>query len=283
MVKMSMSEEELIALRWPEGVRCVQCNHPNVSCLRVGGWQCQTCRHQFTLTSGTRLHHTHIAPAVWARAISCYTQGEQYPTIAGLAGELGCDYRTALRMSRLIREAFPAVDQLSNHVLLDVFTLQLGKTSYGPVLIAVKIPSIHYRNTIECLKLHRLPLEPTAIEVGAVLQELIKVDSYLYTRKIPLLSAPLSYSSFAKPMKHFRQDHNTCLPALRMALQEWYCRAGHARPQSVDEHLKPWACWYEHKQTRTSEELFHTVIRQLLTPLPLWAVSHQHTAKILVL
>ena len=56
----------LIALRWPFGVRCPRCWGNSIAALGVDQkFDCNSCRYQFTVTSGTVLHDTHLPLWKW--------------------------------------------------------------------------------------------------------------------------------------------------------------------------------------------------------------------------
>jgi transposase-like protein len=69
----------LEGLRWPNGTHCPHCGPDSRSRVtrmranqdrrvRDGLWQCLSCRRQFTVTSGTALHNTHLPLRTWVVA-----------------------------------------------------------------------------------------------------------------------------------------------------------------------------------------------------------------------
>ena len=57
-------------LRWNDGVRCPRCNGVKISRLHEREqFECDTCRYQFSVTSGTIWHDTHLPLRKWFIAI----------------------------------------------------------------------------------------------------------------------------------------------------------------------------------------------------------------------
>ena len=48
-------------LRWPEGVTCPRCKDTRVSRIKdYARYECVGCEYQFTVTSGTIFHDSHL-------------------------------------------------------------------------------------------------------------------------------------------------------------------------------------------------------------------------------
>ena len=53
-------------LRWPEGVMCPRCKDIRVSRLKdYARYECVGCEYQFTVTSGTIFHDSHLPLPIW--------------------------------------------------------------------------------------------------------------------------------------------------------------------------------------------------------------------------
>lgn len=59
----------LLDARWGGRPRCAKCDHERVYALSVGRWECATCGHQTSLTSGTPMEGTRKDLRLWFRAI----------------------------------------------------------------------------------------------------------------------------------------------------------------------------------------------------------------------
>ena len=107
-------------MRWPDGVvRCPQCGNKNVKRVERSvtskgknkrGWffLCgeKTCRSQFSPTSGTIFHDTHLPLIVWFHAITLVLNAKKGISAAQLQRDLGIGgYKTAWYLNHRIREA----------------------------------------------------------------------------------------------------------------------------------------------------------------------------------
>ena len=107
--KFSSDEQCLRALeglRWPRGVACVRCGDMNVFELPVKHkFKCRSCKHQFTVTSGTIMHDSHLPIRKWFFAIYLMCESKKGMSANQLSRTLGVAYRTAWYLCHRIREA----------------------------------------------------------------------------------------------------------------------------------------------------------------------------------
>ncbi len=113
------SEEKCIAylerLRWPEGVRCPTCGNQKISRIRAKGrlgkvrllYQCleKSCRYQFSATTGTIFHDSHLPLQKWFLAINLVSNSSEKVAVNKLRHSLEVQYKTAQHVERRIREA----------------------------------------------------------------------------------------------------------------------------------------------------------------------------------
>lgn len=102
-------------MRWPEGVACPQCGNKSISSFEASNrsgkirhlYQCldKTCRYQFSATTGTIFHDSHLPLSKWFAAISMV--GDSKPPISAnqLRLALEVQYKTAAHVLGRIREA----------------------------------------------------------------------------------------------------------------------------------------------------------------------------------
>lgn len=106
----------LEAKRWPHGVRCPVCGAKEVSTInrksksknvRAQLYQCleKTCKSQFSATSGTIFHDSHLGLGKWFTAIALLVDAKKSMSALQLSRHLGCNYRTAWYLAHRIREA----------------------------------------------------------------------------------------------------------------------------------------------------------------------------------
>src|SRR5712692_1182623 len=114
----------LEAKRWPHGVRCPVCGAKEVSTItrtvdetktrkekkqnkRKQLYQClePTCKQQFSATSGTLFHDSHLPLSKWFMAIALLVDAKKGMSAMQLQRHLGVNYRTAWYLAHRIREA----------------------------------------------------------------------------------------------------------------------------------------------------------------------------------
>ncbi|WP_419946900.1 helix-turn-helix domain-containing protein [Candidatus Poriferisodalis sp.] len=98
------AEHLLIAVRWPDEPSCPTCS--SGARLVAGGdgdhdwstWRCADCRKRFTVTTGTEIHSTKLAPAAWLAAASL-----PEPTPANIVGAISVSLVTARKISSVMQ------------------------------------------------------------------------------------------------------------------------------------------------------------------------------------
>ncbi len=114
----------LEASRWPKGVRCTICGAKEVSKItrkaksknvRAQVYQCleKTCKTQFSATSGTIFHDSHLPLSKWFTAIALMIDAKKGKSALELSRNLGVNYRTAWYLAHRIREAMDEPGGLS--------------------------------------------------------------------------------------------------------------------------------------------------------------------------
>src|SRR5579863_3360896 len=107
-------------MRWPDGVKCLSCESLRITRITAKGklnkktghrspdrelYQCNECRFQFTATTGTVYHDTHLPLSKWFLAIALITESEKGISANQLSRALGVQYRTAWYLAHRIRKA----------------------------------------------------------------------------------------------------------------------------------------------------------------------------------
>lgn len=134
--KLATSEqclEYITNMRWPDGVvRCPTCGNDKVTKVerksssknkRAWFYLCQekSCHQQFTATSGTIFHDTHLELIVWFQAIALVLNAKKGLSAMQLKRDLGVTYKTAWYLYHRIREIMNEGDipQLGGIVEID--------------------------------------------------------------------------------------------------------------------------------------------------------------------
>jgi transposase-like protein len=100
-------EAALEKIRWPEGFICPMCarkDHYVVWHGKAKTFQCQSCRSQTTLTSGTIFHSSKLPLTKWFLAMYFLTQAKNNVAALELMRLVGVCYRTAWRLKHKILE-----------------------------------------------------------------------------------------------------------------------------------------------------------------------------------
>ena len=98
--------EALEKLRWPNGVACTRCGVLGTSELPGGVlFQCKSCRYQFSVTSGTIMHDSHLPLRKRFLAIWLMCESKKGVSAKQLQRTIGTTYRTAWHLCHRIRKA----------------------------------------------------------------------------------------------------------------------------------------------------------------------------------
>ena len=115
LVDMFHSEDScrqyLEELRWPNSITCPRCEHDSITSIADRGQHaCNKCAYQFSVTSGTMMHDTHLP--LWKWFLAAYTICESKKGVSSnqLKRMLGVSYKTAWYLSHRIRAAMTEVD-----------------------------------------------------------------------------------------------------------------------------------------------------------------------------
>ncbi len=98
--------DALAKARWPDGFTCAECGHTGYCRLtRHGLWQCNRCKHQVSLTSGTLFAGTHLPLRTWFLAIYLLVQHKTGISALSLRRQLGVSYNTAWLLEQKLMQA----------------------------------------------------------------------------------------------------------------------------------------------------------------------------------
>jgi transposase-like protein len=132
----------LEAKRWPHGVRCPLCGAKEVSKItrksksknvRAQLYQCLeiTCKQQFSATSGTIFHDSHLPLSKWYMAIALMVDAKKGKSALELKRNLGVNYRTAWYLAHRIREAMNEPDGLKLTGTVEIDETYIGGKHRG--------------------------------------------------------------------------------------------------------------------------------------------------------
>ena len=99
-------------LRWPDGVRCINCGLDSISRITTRRQlDCNNCRTRFSVTSGTVFHDSHLP--LWKWFLAIYMMGEARKGVSAnqLKRTLAVSYKTAWYLCHRIRWAMGLGDE----------------------------------------------------------------------------------------------------------------------------------------------------------------------------
>lgn len=105
--------KHLEAIRWPEGLKCIKCGGANVHTFEGEGktgkerhlYHCRDCRYQYSVTTGTIFHDTHLPLTKWFLGIYLICSNKKGVSAKELQRQLSTSYKTAWYMAHRIRLA----------------------------------------------------------------------------------------------------------------------------------------------------------------------------------
>jgi transposase-like protein len=142
----------LEAARWPEGVQCLKCDSPRITRIttneteskrkdpRTGEvkvrkvparivYQCYACGHQFSATTGTIFHDTHLDLEKWFLAVALMTNAKKGLSALQLKRDIKVAYKTAWYLNHRIREAMALLEAADEKPLTG--TVEVDETYIG--------------------------------------------------------------------------------------------------------------------------------------------------------
>jgi transposase-like protein len=134
--------QHLAAIRWPDGVRCLKCDSPDVTFMATKSkpnrkgeqktryiYQCRACKHQFSPITGTLFGDTHLDLDKWFMAVALLCNAKKSLSALQMKRDLGCAYKTAWYLNHRIREAMSLFEQATAQPLTG--TVEVDETYVG--------------------------------------------------------------------------------------------------------------------------------------------------------
>src|SRR5713226_8833251 len=99
------------ALRWRDGVTCPRCEKPATAIANRSQYDCDACHYQFSATSGTIFHDTHLPLTKWFLATYLLCEAKKGMSACQIQRTLGISYKTAWYLCHRIRAAMAECDK----------------------------------------------------------------------------------------------------------------------------------------------------------------------------
>lgn len=125
----------LIKTRWPHGVRCLACDHDKCWMIEAKGttgkprklFQCAECGLQFSATTGTLFHDSHLPLSKWFAAISLMVEAKKGISANQVQRHIGMTYKTAWYVCHRIRDAMREQGSIGGESI----TVEIDETYVG--------------------------------------------------------------------------------------------------------------------------------------------------------
>lgn len=119
-------------LRWPNGPECPKCEGTSV--LRIETrklFECNSCRHQFSVTAGTVFHDTHLPLWKWFAATYLICESRKGVSARQLGRTLDVSYKTAWYLAHRIRSAMEEGSPVPLRGIVEVDETWVGGKARG--------------------------------------------------------------------------------------------------------------------------------------------------------
>ena len=113
--------EYLEGLRWPKGLECPRCKGKTISRIQKRDqFDCDSCRYQFSVMSGTIFHDSHLPLPKWFATTYLLCESRKGMSANQIKRMLGISYKTAWYLCHRIRAAMTETGhKLSGTVEID--------------------------------------------------------------------------------------------------------------------------------------------------------------------
>jgi len=99
-------------LRWPNGVECIRCKSKRVFEVPTQKkFQCVECSYQFSVTTQTIFHDTHLPLETWFMAVLLLVEARKGMSANQVKRTLGVGYKTAWYLCHRIRAAMKEIER----------------------------------------------------------------------------------------------------------------------------------------------------------------------------
>jgi transposase-like protein len=136
-------------LRWQDGVKCPSCKSDKISrILKRAQFDCDSCRYQFSVTSGTIFHDTHLPLPKWFAAAYLMCESKKGMSALQIKRALHTGYQTAWYLCHRIRAAMQETthQKLTGTVEIDETYVGGKKRRWRPKSVKKVVIGIRQRN-----------------------------------------------------------------------------------------------------------------------------------------
>lgn len=125
--------ELLERLRWPAGPECIRCKSTGVVRLTTNAklFYCKDCDYQFSVTSNTIFHDSHLPLIKWFAATYLLCESKKGMSAHQVHRTLGITYKTAWYLCHRVRAAMCELDQQMLDGTVEIDETYIGGKQIG--------------------------------------------------------------------------------------------------------------------------------------------------------
>src|SRR5437868_8304684 len=122
----------LTELRWPDGVTCPRCKSESISrVIERDQYDCNKCRYQFSVTSGSIFHDSHLPLWKWFLAIYLMIESKKGISACQVQRTVQVSYKTAWFLCHRVRAAMREVSADLLKGIVEVDETYVGGRFHG--------------------------------------------------------------------------------------------------------------------------------------------------------
>ncbi len=130
--KDEQCREYMEHIRWADGVRCPRCESNKISHMYTRNqYDCDSCGYQFSVTSGTIFHDSHLPLTKWFTAIYLIVESKKGMSANQMKRTLNVSYKTAWYLCHRIRNAMTERNPELLNGIVEVDETYVGGTTEG--------------------------------------------------------------------------------------------------------------------------------------------------------
>lgn len=180
-------------VRWPRGLRCIRCKGKRVFKFQAEGktgkerrlYECADCRYQYSVTTATIFHDTHLPLTKWFLAIYMICSAKKGVSAKQLQRELDTSYKTAWYMAHRIRLAMQEDPRFCRKFsgIVEADETYVGGKGQAPRgrSTAKKVPVLGLRERTSGKVLMKAVEDVSATTIADFIRENVKPGSELHT------------------------------------------------------------------------------------------------------
>ena len=183
--------EYLARLRWPEGVECIRCKSKKFSrLLNQKKFECSECSYQFSATTGTIFHDTHLSLEKWLLTVFFMCESKKGISANQVKRMIGVTYKTAWYLCHRIRKAMEETNRKQLRGTVEVDETYIGgrydkRRKRGPWEKQAVVGLLERDGRFEARKIAR----PSRKVLVGVIKDRVSKDAKVFTDELAAYKA----------------------------------------------------------------------------------------------